>query len=116
MRCLVTGSGGFIGSNLTDKLLSEGHEVIGYDNFSSGHYQFLSEASKNKNFSIKFGVPVLWQVELFLQLVRHHPADGQRRGCTRGRGVPAMQDPIVSAGIKNKIADKISCKNLVQTN
>jgi UDP-glucose 4-epimerase len=55
MICMVLVEGGFIGSNLVDKLLSEGHEVIGYDNFSSGRYQFISEASKNKNFSIMFG-------------------------------------------------------------
>ncbi len=31
MRCLVTGCAGFIGSHLTDRLLCDGHEVIGID-------------------------------------------------------------------------------------
>lgn len=34
MKCLVTGCAGFIGSNLTDQLLKEGHEVIGIDCFT----------------------------------------------------------------------------------
>lgn len=36
MRCLVTGGAGFIGSNLCERLLDEGHEVICYDNFIAG--------------------------------------------------------------------------------
>ena len=36
MKCLVTGGAGFIGSNLVDKLIEEGHEVIIVDNLSTG--------------------------------------------------------------------------------
>ena len=32
-RCLVTGTGGFIGSHLAEALLAEGHEVVGLDAF-----------------------------------------------------------------------------------
>ena len=41
---LVTGAAGFIGSALTDRLVSEGHEVVGYDNFSTGRRRFLERA------------------------------------------------------------------------
>ena len=36
MKILVTGVGGFIGSNLADRLIEEGHDVIGIDDFSYG--------------------------------------------------------------------------------
>ena len=37
MRVLVTGSAGFIGSTLADRLLADGHEVAGVDDLSTGH-------------------------------------------------------------------------------
>ena len=36
MRALVTGAAGFIGSTLVDRLLADGHQVVGIDNFSTG--------------------------------------------------------------------------------
>lgn len=36
MRALVTGAAGFIGSHLCERLIKEGHEVVGIDNFSVG--------------------------------------------------------------------------------
>ncbi len=38
-RILVTGGAGFIGSNLCEMLLGEGHHVVCLDNFSTGHIQ-----------------------------------------------------------------------------
>lgn len=42
MRVLVTGGGGFIGSNLTDRLLAEGHEVRILDSFATGQRENLA--------------------------------------------------------------------------
>ncbi len=55
MKCLVTGGSGFIGSNLTDRLLNDGHEVIVYENFSTGFQEFLNGAGKYKTFKLVRG-------------------------------------------------------------
>src|SRR5206468_10315269 len=55
MRCFVTGAAGFIGSNLVDRLLTAGHSVVGYDNFSTGQRRFLEDASRSPQFRLVEG-------------------------------------------------------------
>ena len=50
-KSIVTGGAGFIGSNLVDRLIKEGHKVIVLDNFISGRKKNLSNHSK-KNLKI----------------------------------------------------------------
>jgi len=51
MNCLVTGACGFIGINLVKKLLEDGHNVTGIDNFIVGTFDELNRTCKNfKNF------------------------------------------------------------------
>lgn len=40
-KCLVTGGCGFIGSNIVDRLISDGHEVIVLDNKSADNAKFF---------------------------------------------------------------------------
>lgn len=55
MRCFVTGCAGFIGSNLTDRLLDLGHSVVGYDNLSTGRLSFIRDACSNARFQFVDG-------------------------------------------------------------
>ena len=54
-RYFVTGAAGFIGSSLCDRLLDDGHRVVGYDNFSTGQERFLALARQNPRFTLVRG-------------------------------------------------------------
>jgi UDP-glucose 4-epimerase len=51
-KVVVTGCGGFIGSNLVDRLVDDGNVVIGIDNFSTGQRRFLQHALGKPNFRL----------------------------------------------------------------
>ena len=52
MKMLVTGGAGFIGSNLVDELVKDGHEVHVIDNFSSGKKENCNEKAVYHNLDI----------------------------------------------------------------
>ncbi len=45
MRCLVTGAAGFIGSHLAERLIADGHDVLGVDAFIDYYPRALKEAN-----------------------------------------------------------------------
>ena len=51
MRILITGAAGFLGSHLSDRLLADGNEVIGMDNFITGSPNNIAHLASNENFS-----------------------------------------------------------------
>lgn len=51
MKILITGAAGFLGSHLCERLLGEGHTVIGMDNFITGSPDNLAHLSDNHHFS-----------------------------------------------------------------
>ncbi len=51
-KVFVTGAAGFIGSNLVDRLLAVGHEVVGWDDFSTGQEAFLDGARADPRFRL----------------------------------------------------------------
>ena len=50
MRVLITGAAGFLGSHLCDRLIKEGHSVVGMDNFITGSPDNLAHLAGNPNF------------------------------------------------------------------
>ena len=50
MRVLITGAAGFLGSHLSDRMLAEGHEVIGMDNFITGSPENIAHLATNEKF------------------------------------------------------------------
>ncbi len=55
MKYFITGAAGFIGSSLADRLLSEGHTVVGWDNFSTGQPPFVKGAQAHPNYRLVRG-------------------------------------------------------------
>jgi len=54
MRIVVTGVAGFLGSHLADRLLAEGHEIVGLDNLVTGHERNIAHLAGNRRFRFVF--------------------------------------------------------------
>jgi UDP-glucuronate decarboxylase len=50
MKIIVTGCAGFIGSHLTERLIKEGHHVLGIDNFQTGQLKNMEAFINNERF------------------------------------------------------------------
>jgi dTDP-glucose 4,6-dehydratase len=52
MRVLITGAAGFLGSHLCDRFLADGHEVVGVDNFVTGHADNVAHLAGDDRFQL----------------------------------------------------------------
>jgi len=79
----ITGAAGFIGSNLADRLLAAGKNVVGWDNFSTGQRRFLEGALKQPGFKLIEGdnleLPALTQAMAGCDTVFHLAANADVR-------------------------------------
>lgn len=79
----LTGCAGFIGSNLTDRLLADGITVTGWDNFSTGQERFLADAMAHPRFRLVRGdnldLPVLTAAMRGADFVFHLAANADIR-------------------------------------
>lgn len=72
MRIVITGGAGFLGSHLTDRFLSEGHEVIVLDNLITGNLENIAHNFGNERFQfIKHDVTNYIHVPGKLDVVMH---------------------------------------------
>jgi dTDP-glucose 4,6-dehydratase len=51
MRILITGAAGFLGSHLCDRLIADGHHVVGMDNFITGSPDNIAHLMGNERFT-----------------------------------------------------------------
>ncbi|MBV9226225.1 MAG: NAD-dependent epimerase/dehydratase family protein [Acidobacteriaceae bacterium] len=103
MRCLVTGCAGFIGSNLTDRLLALGHDVTGYDNLSTGQIGFLQDATRYERFRFVEGdlldLPDLTRTMQGCEMIFHLAANADVRFGTEHPTKDLHQNTIATVNV-----------------
>jgi len=98
MRILITGAAGFLGSHLSQKMLSLGHSVIGLDDLSTGSERNLKALKQNPNFEfVDYDVrlPYFSDVDFILNFAcpaspRHYQSDPVRTIETNFLGIINM--------------------------
>ncbi len=74
MKICVTGGAGFIGSNIADKYIELGHEVVIIDNLSTGNAENINQDAKFYNVDITSDeITKIFEEEKF-DLLNHHAA------------------------------------------
>ena len=87
MRVLVTGAAGFLGSHLCDRLLAEGHRIVGMDNFLTGNPANIAHLRKHPSFQF-----VLHDVANFVEV--QGPLDGVLHFASPASPVDYLDYPI----------------------
>lgn len=103
MNYFVTGGAGFIGSNLVDRLLADGHRVTAYDNLSTGQRPFLADAQKSPRFALVEGdvldLPLLKKAVAGHDFVFHLAANADVRFGTHHPDRDLQQNTIATFNV-----------------
>jgi len=89
MRVLITGAAGFLGSHLCDRFLADGHDVVGADNFVTGHADNLAHLRDEKRFRFV-------QADVSEPLDVTGPLDGVLHFASPASPVDYLEQPIVT--------------------
>ncbi len=87
MRVLVTGAAGFLGSHLCDRLLAQGHRVVGMDNCLTGNPANIAHLKSNPSFQF-----VQHDVTNFIEV--QGPLDGVLHFASPASPVDYLEFPI----------------------
>jgi UDP-glucose 4-epimerase len=117
MRTLVTGAAGFIGSTLVDRLLADGHSVVGVDDLSSGRSENIVAAERSDDFEFAkadivsadlVGLLADTRPEVVFHLaaqidVRHSVADPQFDSMVNVVGTVRLAEAARHAGVRKVV-------------
>lgn len=103
MRFFITGGAGFIGSNLADAVLAQGHEVTVYDSLITGHEVFIKHNFDNERFNFVKGdvldVPTLEAAMKDHDVVVHFQANADVRGGINNTRIDLEQNTIATHNV-----------------
>jgi UDP-glucose 4-epimerase len=102
-KTFVTGAAGFIGSSLVDRLLADGHSVVGWDNFSTGQRRFIEDALRLPQFEFIEGdnldLPALTKAIRGCDFVFHLAANADVRFGTEHPSKDLQQNTIATFNV-----------------
>jgi dTDP-glucose 4,6-dehydratase len=101
MRVLITGAAGFLGSHLTDAILSEGHEVLGADNLCTGSLENLAHLKSESRFT-------------FIEQDICTPFDPRRVDYVFNFASPASPSDYLRLGIETLLVGSVGTRNALE--
>jgi UDP-glucose 4-epimerase len=103
MKYFVTGAAGFIGSNLADRLLRDGNEVVGWDDFSTGQRPFVEDALARPGYCLLEGdnldLPALTSAMAGADFVFHLAANADVRFGLEHPGKDIQQNTLATFNV-----------------
>ncbi len=114
MKYIVTGGAGFIGSNLVDKLLADGHQIIVVDNLSSDESCQRIKSKEFSNWDIDNPILINEDIAAMTDFSPFKSAHGMFHLAALPRVQPSINDPMKyhSANVNGTLNMLVACKEM----